>query len=36
LAVIGDGEAVHIDGGKADVKLTMPRESVELLVLKWK
>jgi xylan 1,4-beta-xylosidase len=36
LATIGDGEPVKIDGGKADVKLTMPRESVELLVLKWK
>jgi xylan 1,4-beta-xylosidase len=36
LAVIGDGETVKIDSGKADVKVTMPRESVELLVLKWK
>ena len=36
LATMGDPQPVHIDAGKADLKTTLPREAVSLLVLEWK
>jgi xylan 1,4-beta-xylosidase len=36
LATMGDPQTVHIDGGKADLKITLSREAVSLLVLEWK
>jgi len=36
LSRMSDSQTVHIDGGKADLKITLPREAVSLLVLEWK
>ena len=36
LSKMPDSQPVHIDGGKADVKIILPREAVSLLVLEWK